>query len=58
MTTINRNREHLFQGRLSTAEQEMFDQLADKEGMAMVQLLRQWIRREWTKIFGEKEVGK
>ncbi len=50
-----RKREHPFSGRLSDEEQSMFTQLADREGMTKIQLLRVWIRREWQKYFGEKE---
>jgi hypothetical protein len=51
---IPRKREHLFQGRLSSQETSMLDQLCDREEMTRIQLFRSWIRREWTKIFGEK----
>ncbi len=55
MTTNVRKRDKLSQIWLSTREKEMFNELAEKEGLAMSQLVRQWIRREWQRVFGEKK---
>lgn len=51
---INRNREKGFSARLSEEEHSMFQQLAFHFDNPMGKLLRQWIRTEWEKIFGEK----
>lgn len=52
---INRKRQHLFQGRLSSEESSMLDQLCDREGLTRIQMVRTWIRTEWKRLFGEKE---
>ncbi len=51
----NRKREHLFQGRLSSEETTMLNQLADRDGKTRIQWIRDLIRKEWQKYFGEKE---
>ncbi len=50
-----RKREVSFTGRLSHEEETMLLQLSDKEGVTKIQWFRSIIRREWSRIFGEKE---
>ncbi len=49
------NREKNLQVKVSLEEEGMIDQLTIHEDMSRSQLVRRWIRTEWTKYFGEKE---
>ncbi len=52
---IPRKREHNLQIHLSDQENGMLDQLCDHTGENRSQIVRNWIRKEWNRIFGEKE---
>ncbi len=51
----NRKREHLRQVWLSDTEDIKLSQICDREEKNHSEMLRDLIRREWQKIFGEKE---
>ncbi len=46
------NRDQVFQLRMTAEEKEMLTELAEHEGLAAADKVRQWIRREHASTFG------
>lgn len=52
---IPRTRTQNLQVHINSEEKTMIDQLADREQESISTYIRRLIRREWAKLFGEKE---
>ena len=52
------HREGIFQIRISDAERNMLRALAEEDGLTSSDFVRQFIRREWLRRYGELSVRK
>lgn len=51
-------RENVFQIRISDEERRMLQVLADEDGLSSSDVIRQFIRREWLRRYGDSMVPK